>query len=61
MKLGNNVKYHNVFLEFDNGLYRHIPYIMSYCPLLMKNGNFYDVESLNQVFLIRTLSNLFTT
>ena len=28
---------------------------MSYCPLLMKNHNFYDVLSLNQVVLIRTM------
>ena len=28
--------------------------------LLIKNGNFYDVWSLNQVVLIRTVSNLFT-
>ena len=39
MKLGHNVKYQNVFLKFENGLLA----IMSYCPLLMKNANFYDV------------------
>ena len=32
---------------------------MSYCPLLVKNHNFYDVLSQKRVILIRTVSNLF--
>ena len=39
MKLGHNVRYQKVFFKFENGLFA----IMSYCPLLMKNANFYDV------------------
>ena len=42
--------YHDVLLKFDNGPYP----IMNYCPLLMKNHNFYEV------IVIRTVSNLFT-
>ena len=46
---------------FDNSLCHHTLYaIMSYCPLLMKNDYFYDVWSLNQVFFIRSLTDLFT-
>ena len=33
--------------------------IMSYCPLLMKNHNFYDGLFKNRVILIKTVSNLF--
>ena len=47
MKLGHNFRYQNVFLRFENGLFA----IMGYCPLLMKNANFYEIESLNPVFL----------
>ena len=37
------------------------PYvIMSHCPLLMKNGNFYDVWFLYGVNQIKTVSHLFT-
>ena len=39
MKLCHNVRYQNVFLKFENGIFA----LMSYCPLLMKNANFYDV------------------
>ena len=39
MKLGHNVRYQNVFLKIENGSFA----IMSYCPSLMKNDNFYDV------------------
>ena len=33
---------------------------MSYCALLMKNDNFFDVWFLYQVIMIKTLTNLFT-
>ena len=32
MKLCHNVRYQNVFLKFENGIFA----IMGYCPLLMK-------------------------
>ena len=59
LKLGHNVK--NTKLSFYSLIMIYIIFaIMSNCPLLMKNYNFYDVQSLNRVILIRTLSNLFT-
>ena len=44
MKLGHNVKYNNVFLEFDNGLYRHmLSWVIALCWWKMAISMMYGV------------------
>ena len=59
MKFGRIVKYHNVFVKFDNGLYRtRLSVVMALC--LWKITVLNDVRSLTRIFFTRILWNLVT-
>ena len=54
MKLGHNVKYHNVYFKFDNGPY-HTRLSVVMAPCLLKFTVLNKVRSLTQIFFIRIL------